>query len=133
MDIQGLTAAMHDFVRSQGWYEADSRRPQTLRARARRRPARAATVLIVPKSGARDLHNGGRCSECALSAVAAERRARQAPAACTAAAMVLPLRQTSPLVLHATRTRAVSGCTDPVGAAALCLARCLPRLFAGVG
>ncbi len=31
MDIQQLTQAMHDFVRSQGWYEADSLRPQTLR------------------------------------------------------------------------------------------------------
>jgi NTP pyrophosphatase (non-canonical NTP hydrolase) len=31
MNIQELTQAMHDFVRSQGWYEADSSRPQTLR------------------------------------------------------------------------------------------------------
>lgn len=31
MDIQALTQAMHDFVRSQGWYEEDSLRPQTLR------------------------------------------------------------------------------------------------------
>ncbi len=31
MDIQELTEAMHRFVRAQGWYEADSRRPQTLR------------------------------------------------------------------------------------------------------
>ena len=31
MDIRELTQAMHDFVRSQGWYEADSPRPQTLR------------------------------------------------------------------------------------------------------
>jgi NTP pyrophosphatase (non-canonical NTP hydrolase) len=31
MDIQQLTEAMHQFVRSQGWYEADSPRPQTLR------------------------------------------------------------------------------------------------------
>lgn len=31
MDVQELTRAMHDFVRSQGWYEADSPRPQTLR------------------------------------------------------------------------------------------------------
>lgn len=31
MDIRELTEAMHQFVRSQGWYEAKSRRPQTLR------------------------------------------------------------------------------------------------------
>lgn len=31
LDIQQLTQAMHDFVRSQGWYAADSLRPQTLR------------------------------------------------------------------------------------------------------
>ncbi len=31
MDIQELTEAMHHFVRSKGWYEVDSDRPQTLR------------------------------------------------------------------------------------------------------
>ena len=31
MDIQQLTEAMHQFVRSQGWYEAGSPREQTLR------------------------------------------------------------------------------------------------------
>lgn len=31
MDLQELTKAMHEFVRAQGWYEADSPRPQTLR------------------------------------------------------------------------------------------------------
>jgi NTP pyrophosphatase (non-canonical NTP hydrolase) len=31
MDIQELTQAMHQFVHSQGWYETDSPRPQTLR------------------------------------------------------------------------------------------------------
>jgi NTP pyrophosphatase (non-canonical NTP hydrolase) len=31
MEIHELIQAMHDFVRSQGWYEADSPRPQTLR------------------------------------------------------------------------------------------------------
>ena len=31
MDIQQLTTAMHHFVQSQGWYEPDSPRPQTLR------------------------------------------------------------------------------------------------------
>jgi NTP pyrophosphatase (non-canonical NTP hydrolase) len=31
MDIKELTLAMHDFVRAQGWYEADSPKPQSLR------------------------------------------------------------------------------------------------------
>jgi NTP pyrophosphatase (non-canonical NTP hydrolase) len=31
MDIKELTEAMHHFVRSQGWYEPDSSKPQTLR------------------------------------------------------------------------------------------------------
>jgi 8-oxo-dGTP diphosphatase len=31
MDITELTEKMHDFVRSKGWYEAKSRRPQTPR------------------------------------------------------------------------------------------------------
>jgi len=31
MDITELTQAMHNFVRSMGWYDADSSRPQTLR------------------------------------------------------------------------------------------------------
>jgi NTP pyrophosphatase (non-canonical NTP hydrolase) len=31
MDIEQLTEEMHRFVRSQGWYENDSLRPQTLR------------------------------------------------------------------------------------------------------
>ena len=31
MDISELTEAMHTFVRDQGWYEKDSKRPQTLR------------------------------------------------------------------------------------------------------
>jgi 8-oxo-dGTP diphosphatase len=31
MDIQQLTQEMHKFVRSMGWYEADSKRPQTPR------------------------------------------------------------------------------------------------------
>jgi len=31
MDITELTEAMHNFVRSQGWYEPDSSRQQTLR------------------------------------------------------------------------------------------------------
>src|SRR5512137_2995682 len=31
MDIKQLTVAMHDFVSAQGWYEASSPKPQTLR------------------------------------------------------------------------------------------------------
>ena len=31
MNIHELTEAMHAFVESQGWYEPDSQRPQTLR------------------------------------------------------------------------------------------------------
>jgi len=31
MDISELTKLMHDFVRSKGWYENDSKRPQTPR------------------------------------------------------------------------------------------------------
>ncbi len=31
MDIAELTGEMHRFVSSQGWYEPDSKRPQTLR------------------------------------------------------------------------------------------------------
>jgi NTP pyrophosphatase (non-canonical NTP hydrolase) len=31
MDITELTQAMHEFVRSMGWYEPNSLRPQTLR------------------------------------------------------------------------------------------------------
>jgi NTP pyrophosphatase (non-canonical NTP hydrolase) len=31
MDIQELTAAMHDFVDAKGWYDPDSPRPQSLR------------------------------------------------------------------------------------------------------
>ena len=31
MNIQQLTEKMHVFVRSKGWYEADSKRPQTPR------------------------------------------------------------------------------------------------------
>lgn len=31
MDLETLTAAMHEFVASKGWYEADSKRPQTPR------------------------------------------------------------------------------------------------------
>jgi len=31
MDIKELTEKMHEFVQSKGWYEADSKRPQTPR------------------------------------------------------------------------------------------------------
>ena len=45
MDLQDLTQAMHDFVRSQGWYEPDSPRPQTLRNLAISLNLEAAEVL----------------------------------------------------------------------------------------
>ncbi len=31
MEIQELTAHMHNFVRAKGWYDVESQRPQTLR------------------------------------------------------------------------------------------------------
>jgi 8-oxo-dGTP diphosphatase len=31
MDLETLTAAMHQFVAAKGWYDADSKRPQTPR------------------------------------------------------------------------------------------------------
>lgn len=31
MNLDELTQAMHNFVRSQGWYDAGTKRPQTLR------------------------------------------------------------------------------------------------------
>ena len=45
MDIQELTHAMHHFVRSQGWYEANSPKPQTLRNLAISLNLEAAEVL----------------------------------------------------------------------------------------
>jgi NTP pyrophosphatase (non-canonical NTP hydrolase) len=45
MDLKELTLAMHDFVRSQGWYEADSKRPQNLRNLAISLNLEAAEVL----------------------------------------------------------------------------------------
>lgn len=45
MDIQELTTEMHRFVRSQGWYEADTRRPQTSRNLAISLNLEAAEVL----------------------------------------------------------------------------------------
>lgn len=34
LDLRQLTARMHAFVRAMGWYEAESKRPQTLRSLA---------------------------------------------------------------------------------------------------
>ena len=31
MNLEELTLAMHDFVQSQGWYQPETKRPQTLR------------------------------------------------------------------------------------------------------
>jgi len=45
MDIQELTQAMHQFVASKGWYEADSKRPQTPRNIAVSLSLEAAEVL----------------------------------------------------------------------------------------
>lgn len=45
MDIQQLTQVMHDFVGSQGWYNPDSPRPQTLRNLAISLNLEAAEVL----------------------------------------------------------------------------------------
>jgi NTP pyrophosphatase (non-canonical NTP hydrolase) len=45
MDIGELTILMHDFVRSKGWYESESSRPQTLRNLAISLNLEAAEVL----------------------------------------------------------------------------------------
>jgi NTP pyrophosphatase (non-canonical NTP hydrolase) len=45
MDIKELTSEMHRFVTAQGWYEADSPRPQTLRNLAISLCLEAAEVL----------------------------------------------------------------------------------------
>ncbi len=45
MDIQELTQEMHRFVASQGWYQPDTRRPQTLRNLAISLTLEAAEVL----------------------------------------------------------------------------------------
>jgi len=45
MTVAELTARMHDFVRSKGWYEHDSPHPQTLRNLAAALNVEAAEVL----------------------------------------------------------------------------------------
>jgi NTP pyrophosphatase (non-canonical NTP hydrolase) len=45
MDIKELTQEMHTFVRSMGWYEVNSKRPQTLRNLAISLNLEAAEVL----------------------------------------------------------------------------------------
>ena len=45
MDIQELTSRMHDLVRSKGWYDADSKRPQTPRNLAISLALEAAEIL----------------------------------------------------------------------------------------
>lgn len=45
MDIQNLTEKMHQFVASQGWYEPETPRPQTLRNLAISLCLEAAEVL----------------------------------------------------------------------------------------
>ncbi|MGB9669483.1 MAG: nucleotide pyrophosphohydrolase [Anaerolineales bacterium] len=45
MDIKELTQMMHDFVSSQGWYQSDTKRPQTPRNLAISLLLEAAEVL----------------------------------------------------------------------------------------
>ncbi len=45
MELSKLTQAMHEFVRSEGWYEPNSPRPQTLRNLAVSLNLEAAEVL----------------------------------------------------------------------------------------
>ena len=45
MNIQELTARMHDLVRSKGWYDQDSKRPQTPRNLAISLSVEAAEIL----------------------------------------------------------------------------------------
>jgi NTP pyrophosphatase (non-canonical NTP hydrolase) len=45
MDIKQLTEAMNNLVRSKGWYEADSKRPQTPRNLAVSLAVEAAEIL----------------------------------------------------------------------------------------
>jgi len=45
MDIKQLTEEMHNLVRSKGWYETDSRRPQTPRNLAISLAVEAAEIL----------------------------------------------------------------------------------------
>jgi 8-oxo-dGTP diphosphatase len=45
MDIKGLTEEMNKLVRSKGWYEADSKRPQTPRNLAISLAVEAAEIL----------------------------------------------------------------------------------------
>ena len=47
MDIHDLTKAMHLFVRTQGWYEPDSSKPQTLRNLAISLNLEASEVLEI--------------------------------------------------------------------------------------
>jgi len=45
LTIAGLTAQMHELVKSKGWYEADSKRPQTPRNLAVSLSIEAAEIL----------------------------------------------------------------------------------------
>jgi NTP pyrophosphatase (non-canonical NTP hydrolase) len=45
MDIQALTQLMHEFVQQQGWYDANSKRPQSLRNMAISLNLEAAEIL----------------------------------------------------------------------------------------
>ncbi len=51
MTIDELTQAMHDFVRAKGWYEPDSKRPQT--------PRNLAISLVLESSEVLELFQWG--------------------------------------------------------------------------
>lgn len=50
-DIKTLTEAMHKFVEAKGWYEADSKRPQT--------PRNLAVSLVLESSEVLELYQWG--------------------------------------------------------------------------
>ncbi|MBI1258309.1 MAG: nucleotide pyrophosphohydrolase [Chloroflexi bacterium] len=51
MDLKTIEDAMHRFVASKGWYEADSKRPQT--------PRNLATSLVLEASEVLELYQWG--------------------------------------------------------------------------
>ncbi len=65
MDIRELTAAMHAFVQSKGWYKPDSPRPQTPRNIAISLSVEAAEVLEHFQWGEQPLDHTALASELA--------------------------------------------------------------------
>lgn len=51
MELKTLETAMHDFVRSKGWYEPESKRPQT--------PRNLAVSLVLEASEVLELYQWG--------------------------------------------------------------------------